>query len=129
MVKLSNWLEVNLENNISNTLEGTIEGLLQLNPPIKKTVANKKKALQSSMKSLLSNKEKLQNKYEILNKWIIEKEEKKRKLNIVNETNCALFKRARISSCVVNVDLTCAASVHHERNAKDILNYKSEKNR
>ncbi|GBB89598.1 hypothetical protein RclHR1_16320003 [Rhizophagus clarus] len=112
MVKLSNWLKVNLKNNIVNTLEETIEGLFRLNPPIKKTVVNKKKALQSSMKNLLCNNEKLRNEYGTLNKWLIEKEEKKRKLNVINETRRAIFKKARISSSVVNID-TSGTSINH----------------
>ncbi len=111
--KLTNWLETNLKNNINNTLEETIQGLLRLNPPIKKSTVNKQKALRSSMKSLLSNNEKLRKEYDTLNKWLIEKENK-RKLNDIDDTRHAVFKKARISSSVVNI-----GTVHHERDSEN----------
>ncbi|CAI2178164.1 9374_t:CDS:2, partial [Funneliformis geosporum] len=63
------------------------------------------------MKSLLSNNEKLRKEYKTLNKWLIEKENK-RKLNAIDETRHAVFKKARISSSVVNI-----GNVHHERDS------------
>ncbi len=83
--KLSKWLKTNLKNNIKDTLEETMISLLQLNPPIKKTTVNKRKALQLSIKSLLRNNEKLQEEYETLNMWITvaeEVKENKRKLKV-----------------------------------------------
>ncbi|GBB98220.1 hypothetical protein RclHR1_31710001, partial [Rhizophagus clarus] len=79
------------------------------------------------MKNLLCNNEKLRNEYGTLNKWLIEKEEKKRKLNVINETGRAIFKKARISSSVVSID-TSGTSINHERNLRDIMrNHKFEK--
>ncbi|CAI2185404.1 11998_t:CDS:2 [Funneliformis geosporum] len=63
------------------------------------------------MKSLLSNNEKLRKEYKTLNKWLIEKDNK-RKLNAIDETRHAVFKKARISSSVVNI-----GNVHHERDS------------
>lgn len=76
--------------------------------------------LQSLMKSLLNNNEGLRNEYETLNKWLIGKEKKKRKLNVINETRRAIFKKARISLSIVNID-TSATFVYHEQNLGDIL--------
>ncbi|CAI2184662.1 7879_t:CDS:2 [Funneliformis geosporum] len=81
------------------------------NPPIKKTTVNKQKTLRSSMKSLLSNNKKLRKEFKTLNKWLIEKENK-RKLNAIDETRHAVFKKVRISSSVVNI-----GNVHHERDS------------
>ncbi|CAI2194371.1 15016_t:CDS:2 [Funneliformis geosporum] len=106
-MKLSKWLEKNLENNLKNTLEETIENLLQLDPPINKKAPahNQKKALTSSLKSLLKNNES-KKEYEPLRIFFSiseRKQDNKRKLKIIEKENRAVFKKARIFSKFVNI--------------------------
>ncbi|CAJ0769044.1 20560_t:CDS:2, partial [Entrophospora sp. SA101] len=87
------------------TLDATIENLLLLKPPInRKTVDGQKETLRSSIKVLLKEDKVLQKDCKQLNAWFIdiEKKEKNRKeLKIIDRKDCAIFKKARFFSSVV----------------------------